>query len=535
MIDQALFAKLHQWRWKPSLHRGLTDRRAIARLVFMLTYEVSTLDFKGMKAWSVVTRWIEKMESVFNISSCVLRYQPRPTIWGHAKGSLIGDLCPNAPSDIFTTMARVPNSATSVTKLGTLLVIAGILCGAPGHFKRDCPKLKNKDEGNGNAQGWVYAVGNAEKRGNASGNPDANIIMAKSNGQRSARFTLAQISAKKEEDKSKEKQIKDVPIVRNFPEVFPEDLPGLPPARHKERDKRLPADEKEHEEHLSNIGHCFMKELLYAKFSKMPMFWIPKEFKFRLGKKEENAFQLIKQKLCSAPILALPEGSEDFVVYYDASHKGLGVVLMQREKVIADITTYVSKCIGHVSRSRTNIKGHGDAKYNQKYQVEWDNYHDGFYHQIPRSSQGFRHHLEVIVGLTSKFCSLPTNKGEGSIRQIGKDSLQIFRDHFRKLLGTDISMRMQSSSETDGKSERSIQSRGHAEVREAQLTGPELIQETTEKIVLIKQRMQAVRSTIVATSISGSEVVRWSSRLGTEFAKGLTCKGVVRFGKRRQS
>ncbi|GJY88787.1 reverse transcriptase domain-containing protein [Tanacetum coccineum] len=49
-------------------------------------------------------------------------------------------------------------------------------CGAPGHFKRDCPNLKNKDGGNGNAQGWVYAVGNAEKRGNASGNPDANVV-----------------------------------------------------------------------------------------------------------------------------------------------------------------------------------------------------------------------------------------------------------------------------------------------------------------------------------------------------------------------
>ncbi|GKD53860.1 putative reverse transcriptase domain-containing protein [Tanacetum coccineum] len=56
---------------------------------------------------------------------------------------------------------------------------------------------------------------------------------------------------------------------------------------------------------------------------------------FDWGEKEENAFQLIKQKLCSAPILALPEGSEDFVVYCDASHKGLGAVLMQREKVIA--------------------------------------------------------------------------------------------------------------------------------------------------------------------------------------------------------
>ncbi|GKC58693.1 putative reverse transcriptase domain-containing protein [Tanacetum coccineum] len=60
-----------------------------------------------------------------------------------------------------------------------------------------------------------------------------------------------------------------------------------------------------------------------------------KGIKFDWGEKEENAFQLIKQKLCSAPILDLPEGSEDFVVYYDASQKGLGAVLMQREKVIA--------------------------------------------------------------------------------------------------------------------------------------------------------------------------------------------------------
>ncbi|GJZ42359.1 putative reverse transcriptase domain-containing protein [Tanacetum coccineum] len=66
-------------------------------------------------------------------------------------------------------------------------------CGAPGHFKRDCPKLKNKDRRNRNTQGWI--------------------------------------SAKKEEDKSEGKQIKDVPIIRDFPEVFPEDLPGLPPAR----------------------------------------------------------------------------------------------------------------------------------------------------------------------------------------------------------------------------------------------------------------------------------------------------------------
>nr|GEX84896.1 putative reverse transcriptase domain-containing protein [Tanacetum cinerariifolium] len=54
------------------------------------------------------------------------------------------------------------------------------------------------------------------------------------------------------------------------------------------------------------------------------------------GEEQESAFQLLNQKLCEAPILALPEGNDDFVVYCDASLQGLGVVLMQREKVIAN-------------------------------------------------------------------------------------------------------------------------------------------------------------------------------------------------------
>nr|GEZ54154.1 putative reverse transcriptase domain-containing protein [Tanacetum cinerariifolium] len=126
-------------------------------------------------------------------------------------------------------------------------------------------------------------------------------------------------------------------------------------------------DEKEHEEHLKVI----LEEELYANFSKCE-FWIPKvqflghmidsqglagyyqriiegflkiakpmtkltqkKVKFEWGDKQEAAFQLLKQKLCSAPILALPEGSEDFIVYCNASNKGLGDVLMQREKVIS--------------------------------------------------------------------------------------------------------------------------------------------------------------------------------------------------------
>nr|GFC16139.1 putative reverse transcriptase domain-containing protein [Tanacetum cinerariifolium] len=66
-----------------------------------------------------------------------------------------------------------------------------------------------------------------------------------------------------------------------------------------------------------------------------------KKIKFEWGDKQEAAFQPLKQKLCSVPILALPEGSEDFIVYCDASNKGLGAVLIQREKVILYASRHV--------------------------------------------------------------------------------------------------------------------------------------------------------------------------------------------------
>nr|GEZ19775.1 hypothetical protein [Tanacetum cinerariifolium] len=71
----------------------------------------------------------------------------------------------------------------------------------------------------------------------------------------------------------------------------------------------------------------------FSKIAKHIKKLTQKSVKFNWGEKEEAAFQLLKPKLCSASVLALPKGSENFVVYYDASHKGLGATLMQREKV----------------------------------------------------------------------------------------------------------------------------------------------------------------------------------------------------------
>ncbi|GJU35225.1 putative reverse transcriptase domain-containing protein [Tanacetum coccineum] len=121
-------------------------------------------------------------------------------------------------------------------------------------------------------------------------------------------------------------------------------------------------NKQEHEEHLKLILELLKKEELYAKFSKCE-FWIPKvQFlghvidskgihvdpakikpikDWASPKPPTEIRQFLglagyyRRFIKGAPILALPEGSKDFIAYYDASKKGLGDVLMQREKVIA--------------------------------------------------------------------------------------------------------------------------------------------------------------------------------------------------------
>ncbi|GKB47200.1 putative reverse transcriptase domain-containing protein [Tanacetum coccineum] len=116
----------------------------------------------------------------------------------------------------------------------------------------------------------------------------------------------------------------------------------------------LNSNKKEHEEHLKAILELLKKEEFYTKFSKCE-FWLPKvQFLCHMIDSQGIHVDPTKIKsikdwespktpteirqflgLTSAPILALHEGSEDFVVYCDASHKGLGAILMQREKVFS--------------------------------------------------------------------------------------------------------------------------------------------------------------------------------------------------------
>ncbi|GJX61533.1 putative reverse transcriptase domain-containing protein [Tanacetum coccineum] len=105
----------------------------------------------------------------------------------------------------------------------------------------------------------------------------------------------------------------------------------------------------------------------FSKIAKSMTKLTQKGIKFDWGNKQEAAFQLLKQKLCSAPILALPEGSEDFNPYCDASKKGLGAVLMQREK---NWGTYVgAKCTVSIIRV---LQTHADQKEFNMRQRRWN-------------------------------------------------------------------------------------------------------------------------------------------------------------------
>ncbi|GKA66651.1 putative reverse transcriptase domain-containing protein [Tanacetum coccineum] len=88
------------------------------------------------------------------------------------------------------------------------------------------------------------------------------------------------------------------------------------------------------------LAHVVKKDQKIAK----PLIKLTQKAKEFVWKEEqEEAFQALKNKLRDVPILSLPEGSENFVVYCDASHKGLGCVLMQRDKVIAYASRQLKK------------------------------------------------------------------------------------------------------------------------------------------------------------------------------------------------
>nr|GEU85663.1 putative reverse transcriptase domain-containing protein [Tanacetum cinerariifolium] len=520
-------------------------------------------------------------------------------------------------------------------------------CGVQGHYKSDCPKLKNGNQGNragnGNVVERAYAVGTAGT--NLSSNVvtvefQIDLIPGAAPVAR-ASYRLAPFKIKELSDKLKEladkgfirpsslpwgasilfvkkkdgsfrmcidyQELNKLTVKNRYPFLRIDDLFGqlqgssvyskidLISSYHQLRVQKedilktafrtryghyefqvmpfgltnAPAvfmdlmnrSEQEHKEHLTSILELLKKEQLYAKFSKCE-FWIPKvqflghvidnqdihvdpakiesikdwaspkttteirqflglvgyyrrfikgfskiaksmtkltqkKAKFDWGDKQEASFQIIKQKLCSAPILALPEGSEDFIVYYNASIKG-------KANVVADALSRKERIKPLRVRALLMTLG------------------------LDLSRQILEAQTEAI--------KLENLKSE----DVGGMA-------FQKAMGTRLDMSMAYHPKTDGQSERIIQTLedmlrtcvidfGNGWERhlpDAQLTGPELIHETTEKILQIKQRIQAARD-------RQKSYADWR-RKPLEFQVGdrvmlkvSPWKGVVRFGKREK-
>ncbi|GJW32793.1 putative reverse transcriptase domain-containing protein [Tanacetum coccineum] len=410
------------------------------------------------------------------------------------------------------------------------------------------------------------------------------------------------------------------------------------------------------------------------------------------GDDEEEAFQTLKLKLCSAPILSLPEGSEDFVMYCDAYLKGFRAVLMQREKVIAyasrqlrkneenytthelelgaverrmfvadalsrkdkepirvralvvtvhnnlpeqirnaqveackeenigakgflgkwepfevrsdaDIATYVSKCLTCARVKAEHQKPSGLLPQSEIPVWKWERIIMDFITKLPRTPSGYDSIWVIVDRLTKSAHFILMNEKykmekltrlylkeivcrHGVPVSIISDRDPRFASRFwtslQKSLGTNLDMSTAYHPETDGQSERTIQTLEdmlracvidfgsgwdkhlplakfsynnsyHAsikaapfealyerkcrspvcwsEVGDAQLTGPEMIRETTEMIVQIKNRLLAARSRHKSYADVRRKPLEFE--VGDKvMLKVSPWKGVVRFGKR---
>nr|GEZ49409.1 hypothetical protein [Tanacetum cinerariifolium] len=312
------------------------------------------------------------------------------------------------------------------------------------------------------------------------------------------------------------------------------------------------------------------------------------------GNEEEKAFQTLKRKLCSVPILSLPEGSEDFVVYCYVSLRGFEAVLMQREKVVELLSDY--DCEIRYHSGKANVVADALSR-KDKEPIRVLTVHNNLPEQIRNAqakacekenigAEGFvgeGEPFEVRADVNEKFKTKKLAQlyfkeivcKHGVPVSIISDRNPIFTSRFwrslQESLGTNLDMSIAYHPQTDGQSERTIQTLEdmlracvinfefsynnsyhtsikaapfealyerkcrspvcRSEVGDAQLMGQELIRETTEMIVQIENRLLAARSWQKSYADVRHKPLEFKVG-GRVMLKVSPWKGVIRFRKR---
>nr|GEW53468.1 putative reverse transcriptase domain-containing protein [Tanacetum cinerariifolium] len=266
------------------------------------------MSFQGTERVVGLTRWLEKIESVFQISNLLSHVRMFPEESAKVE-RYIGGLPDMIHGSVKASKPYRPaaNNNNNNNQRAQGANARGITCfeyGVQGHYKSECPRIKNGNQGNragnGNAVARAYAVGTARTDPNSNVVTDHGYDVELADGRiiwvntlirgctlnflnhpfnidlmpvemgsfdviigmdwlvkyhavivcdeklvrlpfgdeilifHGCPIFLAHVTTKENEDKSKEKRLEDIPIVQDFPEVFLEDLPGIPPTRQVE-------------------------------------------------------------------------------------------------------------------------------------------------------------------------------------------------------------------------------------------------------------------------------------------------------------
>ncbi|GJX00762.1 putative reverse transcriptase domain-containing protein [Tanacetum coccineum] len=369
--------------------------------------------------------------------------------------------------------------------------------------------------------------------------------------QKGCQVYLAQVTTKKSDDKSKEKRLEDVPIVRDFPEVFPEDLPGLPPTRQVEfqidlvpgaapvarfplvyskidlrsgyhqlrvrEEDILKTAFRTRYGHLKLVLRLLKEEKLFAKFSKCE-FWLS-AMKFLGHVIDSEGIHVDPAKIESIKDWALPKTPTEI-------HQFLGLAgyyqlfIKDYLKIARPMTKLTQKSV-KVGRS-FDAKKEGHSLHIRQLKVRENKYttHDLELEAVVFALKMWRHCLygtKCVVFSNHKSLQHILNQKELNMRQrrwlellsdydceiryhLGKanmvaDALS-WKERIKPLLvefsynnNYNTSIKAAPFETLYGRKCRSPVC--WAKVGDSQLTGPEIIHETTEKIIQIKSRIQA--------------------------------------------